>query len=201
MVNKNNLLGGNSLNIFTHKSWKIINWVGSLQFLSAPTTSNAFSLESLWYIAFLYATFCWYTMSNFMSQIFLKEVFKVYWCCAKNLVIDYFQDSAEALPILRVLELVFSYKGSQYCKNIKSKLLIFNDGLPIFLWARQFTGWAILGNGQVEFTRWANTVIYLPNLHTITWIVPPFGEGHNKPARLVFCAPFQNSNRFLELMK
>ena len=26
--------------------------------------------------------------------------------------------------------------------------------VPIFLWAGHFTGWAILGNGQVEFAGW-----------------------------------------------
>ena len=41
-VNKNNSLGGQCFNIFAQKFRKIINWVGSLQFLSALTQNNVF---------------------------------------------------------------------------------------------------------------------------------------------------------------
>ena len=46
--------------------------------------------------------------------------------------------------------------NSQLWKNLCLNCLSLIIVVPIYLWARQFTGWAILGNGQVEFTGWAN---------------------------------------------
>ena len=50
----------------------------------------------------------------------------------------------------------FPFKVSQLCKNLGLSYLFLIVVVPICLWARWFTGWAILGNGQVEFTGWAN---------------------------------------------
>ena len=44
-VNKNNLLGGHFLNIFAQNSGKIIDWVGSLQFLSSLTQTMCFEIN------------------------------------------------------------------------------------------------------------------------------------------------------------
>ena len=55
-----------------------------------------------------------------------------------------------------MLKLGFSFVVSQFCKNFSLNCLYLINVVPIFLWARWFTGWAILGNGQVEFTGWEN---------------------------------------------
>ena len=104
-VNKNNLLGEQFLIFLPKKYGKIINWVGSLQFLSTLTQIMCFSLslETLRYITFSVAITSKYAMQDFMNRSF-----KVCLYCSTNLDVDKFQDSTEVLPILGVLKWGFS---------------------------------------------------------------------------------------------
>ena len=76
------------------------------------------------------------------------NMFKVCWYCPTNLDIDQFQDSTEVLPILGVLEWVFSFGGQWILQKLRSKLSIFNKhgahfsvGKKIY-WVSNFGQWA-----------------------------------------------------------
>ena len=63
------------------------------------------------------------------------------------------------LRILRVYEKVFyllDWSDLQKKKKKKSYELpiVSITVVSIFLWAREFTGWVVLGNEQVDFTGW-----------------------------------------------
>ena len=69
----------------------------------------------------------------------------------------------EVLPILGALKWGFSLGVSQLCKNFGLNWLFFIIVVPIFLggWQDNLLGeWAILGNGQVEFTGWVEQALF-----------------------------------------
>ena len=68
--------------------------------------------------------------------------------------IDQFLESTEELPTLWVVERGFQPGVSQFCTSLDLICLFVIIAVPFFQWARSFTGWAILGIGQVQFTEW-----------------------------------------------
>ena len=73
--------------------------------------------------------------------------------CYTKLNIDQFLDSTEVLPILRVLEWCFQLGVRQFYTNFGLNCLFVIILVPIISLGKIIlTGWAILSNGQVEFT-------------------------------------------------
>ena len=117
-VNKNNLLGEQ---FFAQKSGKIINWVGSLQFLSAPTQIMRFPPESLRYI-----TLSVPSSANTQCRISWTEVLR----CVDKL--RYWQISGQHRGIAcswgaRACQVGFLLWGSSILLKLRSNFLIFNN--------------------------------------------------------------------------